>query len=121
MAFTTKNTVEIVNGQYVYTFSQSTGQEPMSQAVLDSMSFAANNPDHGEEKPKKIVPVAPVAPVVSEIEALTEEEATPSVVPLSDNTNNAGPARNGNARNMWSSRPRATNGMTGLYSPYNNQ
>jgi len=43
-AFTCENTVEIIQGEWVYTFSQCTGQAPASQHVLDIMTEAANAP-----------------------------------------------------------------------------
>jgi len=42
--YTCRNTVVITEGNYLYTASICTGQDPATQNVLDSMSFESNNP-----------------------------------------------------------------------------
>lgn len=67
-AYTCKNTVEIIDGEYVYTSSQCTGQKPATQATLDQMSFAANNPGNDDQREEVVEDVVetPVAVVVAE-------------------------------------------------------
>ena len=63
-AYTCKNTVEIIDGEYVYTSSQCTGQNPATQATLDQMSFAANNPGNDDQREEAVE--TPAAVVVAE-------------------------------------------------------
>lgn len=66
-AFTCNNTVEIVDGEFVYTSSVCTGQAPASQAILDSMSYSANNPGNDDQQ-------------VDEVETVTVVTASGEVV-----------------------------------------
>ena len=77
-AFTCKNTVEIIDGEYVYTASQCTGQNPATQSTLDLMSFAANNPgnDDAEVVEEEVVVVVEVAAPTRTREVGTPETTT---------------------------------------------
>jgi len=57
-AFTCKNTVEMINGEWSYTSSQCGNQTPASAEVLEMVTYTANNP------PKDLVEEEVVAPVV---------------------------------------------------------
>ena len=57
-AFTCKNTVEMIDGEWSYTSSQCGNQTPASAEVLDMVTFTANNP------PKDLVEEEVTAPVV---------------------------------------------------------
>ena len=61
-AYTCKNTAEIVDGETVYTYSQCGTQAPASQAVLDMMTYAANNNEVDEVEEEVIVAPVVVAP-----------------------------------------------------------
>jgi len=64
-AYTCKNTVERINGEIVYTYSQCGDQAPASEKMLELMSYNANNPSEDREEEVVETPVV-VAPVVVE-------------------------------------------------------
>ena len=49
-AYTCKNTVERINGEIVYTYSQCGDQAPASEKMLELMSYNANNPSEDREE-----------------------------------------------------------------------
>ena len=72
-AFTCKNTVTMVDGEWVYTSSQCGNQAPASADTLAMITYIANNPpkDLVEEEvvtPVVITPVVAVTPVVEPTE-----------------------------------------------------
>jgi outer membrane murein-binding lipoprotein Lpp len=62
-AFTCKNTVEMINGEWSYTTSQCGNQAPASAEVLEMITYTANNPPKDLVEEEVIAPVV-VAPVV---------------------------------------------------------
>lgn len=56
-AFTCNNIVKMVDGQWVYTYSQCGNQAPASAEVLDMITNIANNPSKDKEEVTKEVTV----------------------------------------------------------------
>ena len=54
-AFTCKNTVTMVDGEWSYTSSQCGNQAPASAEVLEMITYTANNPSKDKEEEEEVV------------------------------------------------------------------
>ena len=63
-AYTCKNTVEMINGEWSYTTSQCGNQAPASAEVLEMITYTANNPPKDNVEEEAVVEVVVVEEVI---------------------------------------------------------